>query len=394
MKWQLAVERAKQGNEQPLAPLGHTGPTEDHPVCREVIASVGSGATGSTVRKRLTSPPFGWGQDAIDAALIALANAGILRVTQNGQKLKGRLDQNAIAKAEFKSESVHLTTPQKLSNRSLFQALDLPSQAGDDENVARQTIALIRKLAEEAGGEPPLPAPEQPEVLDDLQGRSGNDLLASLATNAARLRQLHDTLVQRRDLARKRLDEWRTLEQLLAHVEHPIDAGDAPQRAETIRTKRLLLEPDDHVQPLVKKVAAALRAAVTDLHDRHLRAHAAAMEELAADAAWSQLSDLQRQGILKQVHLAEPSKPGIGTDEALVRELNHTRLPARENAIAALSGQVQRARELAAKELEPKSQFIKLPGATLKTEQDVDRWIGEQRDRLLAALKTGPVVLS
>src|SRR5690606_18258200 len=95
VKWQLAVERAKQGNEQPLAPLGHTGPIEDHPVCREVIASVGSGATGSTVRKRLTSPPFGWGQDAIDAALIALANAGILRVTQNGQKLKGRLDQNA-----------------------------------------------------------------------------------------------------------------------------------------------------------------------------------------------------------------------------------------------------------------------------------------------------------
>jgi hypothetical protein len=41
--------------------------------------------------------------------------------------------------------------------------------------------------------------------------------------------------------------------------------------------------------------------------------------------------------------------------------------------------------------LEPKIQFVSIERKVLRTEADVDSWSAEQKKRLIAALKTGPV---
>src|SRR5439155_9818611 len=67
--WETVIKRAKEGADQPFQPVGHGGPTEQHPVCQQVTSTIGAGKTGGDVRKLLRTSPFGWPQDAIDAAL-------------------------------------------------------------------------------------------------------------------------------------------------------------------------------------------------------------------------------------------------------------------------------------------------------------------------------------
>jgi hypothetical protein len=49
-------------------------------VCKVLLAELGPGRKGSDLRGKFTNPPFGWPQDAVDAALTVLANAGQVRV--------------------------------------------------------------------------------------------------------------------------------------------------------------------------------------------------------------------------------------------------------------------------------------------------------------------------
>ena len=51
------------------------------------------------------------------------------------------------------------------------------------------------------------------------------------------------------------------------------------------------------------------------------------------------------------------------------------------------------AREMAAKELEPKSQTVNIPRRTLKTKEEIDSWVKEVTDQLNDAFTKGPVVI-
>ena len=60
----------------------------------------------------------------------------------------------------------------------------------------------------------------------------------------------------------------------------------------------------------------------------------------------------------------------------------------------AIPGRVQQAIERAAKLLEPKVQTVSLERSTLRSEQEVDAWLGRQKSRLLEGLKQGPVLVN
>src|SRR5207244_1553052 len=99
-QWDAAIKRAREGADQPFGPVGYLGPIEAHTVCRQVMSSVGSGKTGTEIRKLLRASPYGWPQDAIDAALIGLHRSQHLSAMLNGQGIApGQLDQNRIAKS-------------------------------------------------------------------------------------------------------------------------------------------------------------------------------------------------------------------------------------------------------------------------------------------------------
>ena len=120
--WSVVIGRARSGDDSPLSVIDWTGSTESHSVTREVLLKVGSGTMGSEARKHFSDPPFGWDRDAIDGALIALHAAGHLTARYNNAPLGvGHLDQNKVAKTEFRKETDILTAQDKIKLRGLFQ---------------------------------------------------------------------------------------------------------------------------------------------------------------------------------------------------------------------------------------------------------------------------------
>src|SRR5690606_10949854 len=49
--WDTVIKRARDGADHPFQPAGHTDATEKHPVCQQVLSTIGSGRTGTDIRK-------------------------------------------------------------------------------------------------------------------------------------------------------------------------------------------------------------------------------------------------------------------------------------------------------------------------------------------------------
>ncbi|PKN32295.1 MAG: BREX system P-loop protein BrxC, partial [Deltaproteobacteria bacterium HGW-Deltaproteobacteria-20] len=131
--WEAVIKRARDGADQPFQPTGHTDATEKHAVCQQVLSTIGAGKSGSDVRKTLGGTPFGWPRDAVDAALIALHRQQHITATLNLQAISlGQLDQNKIAKADFRVEHATLSVGDRLVLRKVFQALGLSCKSGEE----------------------------------------------------------------------------------------------------------------------------------------------------------------------------------------------------------------------------------------------------------------------
>ena len=50
--WEAVIKRARDGADNPFSPLKYEGAIEQHPVCQQVLSTIGSGKTGTQVRKR------------------------------------------------------------------------------------------------------------------------------------------------------------------------------------------------------------------------------------------------------------------------------------------------------------------------------------------------------
>jgi hypothetical protein len=392
--WEAAIKRARDGADQPFQPVGHADATERHPVCVQVVATIGAGKVGGEIRKALRVSPYGWPQDAIDAALIALHRLQHITATLNGAPVPlGQLDQNKIAKAEFRVEHATLTVQDRLLVRKLITQL-VQCKSGEEGVKAPEFLCALVVLALAAGGDAPLPAPPNTTDIEDMQRLVGNEQLVAIKGKAAELESRIKTWTAARDLAAKRKPSWEVVEHLARH------AGDLPgiqlhlDQIKAIRMQRLLLEPADSVSPIRAAIAGLLREAVNSAHTMHAAAHDQAIATLAGNEIWKKLDSTQQAGIFSAVGLTAPVKPDVSSDEALGRHLDGRPLRVARAEQDAIPGRVQQAIERAAKSLEPKVQTITLERNTLRSEQEVDAWLERQKTRLLEGLKQGPVLVN
>jgi hypothetical protein len=154
--WEAVIKRAREGADHSFQPTGHTDATEKHAVCQQLLSTIGAGKSGSDVRKTLGATPFGWPRDAVDAALIALHRLQHITATLNGQAVPlGQLDQNKIAKADFRVEHATLSVGDRLILRKLFQAFGISCKSGEEALRAGEFLSGMIVLAKSAGGEAP-----------------------------------------------------------------------------------------------------------------------------------------------------------------------------------------------------------------------------------------------
>lgn len=393
--WETVIKRARDGADHPFQALGYTDATERHPVCQEVIATIGAGKAGREIRNSLRASPFGWPQDAIDAALIALHRSQHITATLNGIVIPaGQLDQNKIARAEFRVERTTLSMQDRLTLRRLFQLMGVDVKAGEESVRTGEFLGKLIELARAAGGDPPFPTMPSVVDLEDIQRLLGNEQLLAIIKITGDLEARIKTWTEVRNIANQRRPIWELTERLARHAKRLDTASSYLEQIEAIRRDRLLLDRSDPVSTLRLELASLLRNSVQQAITMLVEAYGQATADLAGNSNWQALPATQQEEIKSAVGLMPPSKPQISTDEQLVVYLDQAPLASLRTDLDAIPGRVARAIEEAARrQVGPELQSLKVESATLRTEDDVTQWVTRLRDRLIAALRQGPVLI-
>ena len=397
--WEAALRRARDGSDQPLKVVGWDGATDAHPVAKEILSVIGTGARGTAIHKKLKAAPYGWPQDALDAVLIALHRSGHLRVTRNGQPVRaGGLDQTGIKGAEFRPEKVRLTAVQRIALRGLFAKLDVTTQAGQEEIRAPEFLDALADLGRRAGGPAPLPAVPDTTFVDDLKLLTGSEQLDAIHTNKDHLTRQIKVWTELKRRARRRNPTWDLATALRRHAEGLPVAAEIGPELDAIHAQRSLLDKTDPVRPLVATLAGALRQALSAMHLKLTTKIEAAGATLLSDASWSALAPRDQQEIRRRTGLEAPAGPAVATDDELRRTLDARPLAAWRAEIDAVTARTDRAMEEAAKrlhEIEPelRTTTVKVRRGTLADETAVRDWLQEQEEKLVEAVKNGPVIV-
>ncbi len=392
--WKNAIDRSRAGSDQPFQAVGYQGNIEQHPVCAQVLSTIGGGKSGTEVRKVLEASPFGWPRDAVDAALIALHRFQHVTATLNGVPVApGQLDQNRVPKAEFRVESATISIQDKLQVRKLFQLVKIDCKPGEEQLKAPLFLAAVTALADAAGGMPPMPQRPSTVEIEDVARLAGNEQLVAIRDKASKFEAWIKDWSAAKELALQRMPAWSILDRMARHAAAIPTAAESIRQVEAVRNERMLLAKTDPLAPLKAALAKLLRDSVNQAQAEHEAAYKVAMATLAANDGWKSILDQDRQRILAEVQLSPPVKPDTSTDEKLLASLDAHSLAARRADADAVSSRAQRALELAARLLEPKVKIVVLERVTLRTPEDVGRWLGRQEKVLVEAVKNGPVLI-
>jgi hypothetical protein len=306
---------------------------------------------------------------------------------------KGKLDQKNITTTEFRVEHVTVTKVELIGLRALFGKAGLTVPPGQESQTAAEFLARVKELGESAGGDPPLPRRPDLTHFQALAQRVGNDQLKAIHEVRDRLTAEIADWKARADKIAQRQPRWDDLLALLKHADGlPIAAG-VRSEVEAIELNRGLIADPDPVPGMVDAVTQALRDALNDARDRCESARQQGHESLLASPTWERLKPEDRASLTAQYGLDVLPAVRVGTIEEVLDSLRTMRLPEWGTLCDALPTRFSQALAAAAKLLEPKAQHVKLPGATIKDEDDLRAWLKNAEDQIRARLQDGPVIL-
>jgi hypothetical protein len=393
--WEAVIKRAREGGDTPFQPVGHGGATEQHPVCQQVLSTIGAGKAGTEVRKALERAPFGWPRDAIDAALIALHRSQHLTATLNGAAVTlGQLDQNRIAKSDFRIEKRTLSVQERIALRRLYLVAGVSCKSGDEVAKAPEFLAAALNIAAAAGGEEPLPTAPATTEIADVARLVGNEQLAAIHAMESDLTQRLGEWKRQGELIAERRPAFEFISRLAGHAHGLSGADEAVAQLQSIRVGRSLLAPNNPVPAIRAALAGVLRDAVQSAHSAHAEAHRVGIASLGSSDVWPRLPAGEGDRILAQVGLQAPIAPAVGDDSALLHELDARSLATRRAERDAVAGRQTQALQIAARLLEPKVRPITIERATLRDEVDVKAWLARQEALLTREVAHGPVLVN
>ncbi|GAB4217557.1 MAG: BREX system P-loop protein BrxC [Synechococcales cyanobacterium] len=394
VKWAQVIQRVQQGNGAALEVLNYQGDPDKHPVCKQVSQFVGSGKKGLDVRKHFSASPYGWSQDAIDGSLWVLLINEHLKASQNGQGITAaQLQRAKIGQTDFRLETVTVTTTHKLAIRKLCQEVGIPCGSGEEAAKVSLCLEKLKELAQNAGGDPPMPARPDVNALQDLISKMGNEQLVAVASQKDHLIEQVKTWRQMADRITDRLPRWQSLQKLLKQSQDLPICEDVTSQVQAIQTGRLLLRDPDPVQPLCEQLTQGLREALTQVRDSYQQLFEQEKAELEGTESWSRLDPNQRDSILQQQGLTQIPTILVATEAEVLRSAEGLSLQGWRNQTEALPQKFSQARFAAEKLLEPKVVQVRLPSGTLRSVEDAEIWLEQARQIILENLQQGSVIL-
>lgn len=394
--WGKVVSKARDGAPDALQAVGYSGEVPAHPVCKEVLAAISpAGTKGSEIRTRFASPPYGWDEDAIRGAVMALLATGHVRAAQEGKNLGGpkELEPRQIAKTTFYKEDEPPTVKQRLAVGGLLTAAGTPYEKSKEQAQVPVLLQKLLDLAAEAGGPPPLPGPPDTRHIESLRALGGNQQFRAVADSRD---ELKTNLAEWKKMAQRREErqkEWATLETLLRHARDLEAAAEVGAQRDAVREGRQLLAQPDPIQPLIEAITAPLREEVTAAWGRLREENDFAVAELEASDEWQQLSAQDRVTISAEMSLRAPAEIDVSSREKLLQILNDTPLNGWKDRIEVVRARALRARGAAAKRLEPASVPFSFKPATLRSRNDVDEYVDWAREQIMKHIVDGHTVI-
>lgn len=393
--WSKVAQRAREGSADVLGPVGFKGDPLDHPVCKEILGFVSAGGTkGSEARKKFMAPPFGWPQDAVDSALVAMLSVNALSARQNGIDVGIKdVSTGKVSVTTFYREANPPSALQRIQVRGFLQECGLTVQAGEEALGLANVLEELMDLAGQVGGEPPLPAVPDIHVLREVLNQRGNTRIVEAFPQLPDFRATRQDWIIRRKKIGERLPAWKELAALAAHGSDLPQLKDVSSQIEAIAGGRQLLDEPDPVAPLLAEAISAMRGAVTTAWSHLQGEYEDAVGALGSSTEWRRLDPDDQERLLKESGLQRPQPLEVETIQSLIATLNQTPLSAWADRAEAIPKRALRARTLAIQLAEPKAIPFKPPAASLKSADDVEQYVTALRRELLRRISDGPVVI-
>jgi hypothetical protein len=387
----------KADSKSPLETIGFSKPTEEHPVCREILTRLRSGSkTGNELRNVFEDPPYGWPREAIDGAIIALCASEHLKgVLQHKQIAAKEIDRKNLGKMVFSTETIVLTTDDKIALRGLCTMLQIPSDGRSEAESATKFVAALRDLAAHTGGEKPLPEQDIHSYLAELQALSGNSLVNSVVEREEEIKTHIKSWQKIVKLIEGRLPHWQQITLLIDHADGLDSLETIMEQYDVIREHRRLLVDPDPVPPLLKEVRNGLREAIKEGISQIKDAQDGILAELERDVLWKKLKKPQQDELLKKYNLTPISSVKLDNDGAIIAQIKKRPVNSFKPLVRAIEGCLPDIRSEIAKILEPKTVTVPLvSGVIVKNEKELDAYLSDVWARAKDELDKGnPVML-
>lgn len=403
-RWDRVITKLKSGGGAgaALEAVGHTGEVTEHRVVKEVQALVsGTGTKASEVVATLSAAPFGWSEDALKAAFGLLIEGGHAHATMNGTPADLRqllaVTGSRWSTTVLRSESVVLTQMQKIQARQMLTTLlGSPSDPVTNDNLIAKTgeaMTLLKGCADALSGEAPWPQVVLPDAVERVQALAGNGRVLAFLEVQDELTEVADHFAAMAGRREVRETAYRFGQELSSALASVSQAAAVRKRLEGFAQTRDLLTVQDGISPIVTDLTTVARDAVNAVRAEMEAARSTARESLEASEPWIALDDDQRAKLLARSRLSPDPAPDLTDAASVLSTLRARPLPGWADAVDAVASQRAKLFDEAVRLTTPQARTVALPGATVRTPEDIDAYLGRLRTQLTQALDGAPVVV-
>ncbi|MFC3034464.1 BREX system P-loop protein BrxC [Pseudoalteromonas fenneropenaei] len=395
-RWNKVYDAAsKIGDANAVEKLGFSDSVEKHPVCIEIMRFIGVMKVGKEIIDNFEQAPFGWSKDTIEGALFAMLAAGVLKATIGQERPidAKNLDRKALSQTKFRPEKVTLTTIQLIKVRGLIGAL-LGEGCATGEEATKFPIALQRlvQLAQQAGGDAPLPKSPNSPILSQLDMLNGNEQLQVVFEQHDNIRSLFESWQAQADKAQQRLKRWKKLDDAMKYCKGLSVMSQLDAEYQAIIANRSLLVDPCPVEPLITKATDALRLAIEAKRTAYDQEHRQGLSDLLDDENWCKLSSEEQDALLSERGLMFNSTVNVSSLEDIFDSLDRLSLQQWSDKTAALPGLFSQVLQAAITKLQPKTRYHRINKPVINSEQELSDWLAYVERELKAQLVHGPVV--
>ncbi|MBM3303360.1 MAG: hypothetical protein FJY85_25865, partial [Deltaproteobacteria bacterium] len=227
----------------------------------------------------------------------------------------------------------------------------------------------------------------------ELQTLSGNAQLLRIHGQKDDLTKKVENWKKTADTITKRWPAWEKLQTLHKLAASLPESSTVGASITAIIANRSLLSDPDPIPELAKQLTSALRLALSGVQDRLESSFTQGHTQLASSSLWSNLAEDQRKSLSATHQLSPAGKDPGSTEAEIISALQSRSLTDRHNLVDAVPQRFAKALSDAARLLEPKAQRVVLPGATVKSNADLEDWLQQVRSLVQDKLNEGPVIL-